>query len=120
MRLRSAVALLVAGIVLVFCSVVGGREQVSITRRLLKVEDATDLLDATHKAALLLPIQHGSNQYVALPGDLLRPCKQGSDGRLRRSVSHFRQKRICAKFSRTGAILKPCSIFASSSFPLSS
>ena len=64
-RLWSAMALLVAGIVLVFCSVAGAENAQYRTARLVKVENATDLLDTTHKAAFLLLIQDGSDQYVA-------------------------------------------------------
>jgi hypothetical protein len=61
-----AVALMVAGMVLVLCSMVLGQSKSEYrTGRLLKVHDATDLLDTTHKAALLLLIQDSSDQYVA-------------------------------------------------------
>jgi hypothetical protein len=62
---RLVVVLLLAGIVLLLCSVVGAENKSQYrTGRLLKVEDATDLLDTTHKAALLLLIQAGSDEYV--------------------------------------------------------
>ena len=66
-RLWSVVALLVAGILLLLCSVVLAQNKSQYRAgRLVKIQDATDLLDTTHKAAFLLLIQDGSDQqYLA-------------------------------------------------------
>ena len=58
--------LLVTAIVLLLFSVVLAQSKSQYrTGRLSKVEDATDLLDTTHKAGFLLLIQAGSDEYVA-------------------------------------------------------
>ena len=51
------------GIVLLLCSLVFEQDKSQFrTGRLAKVEDATDLLDTTHKAGFLLLIQAGSDE----------------------------------------------------------
>jgi hypothetical protein len=91
---RSVVVLLVAGIVFLLCSVVSAQNKSQYrTGRLLKVEDATDLLDTTHKAALLLLIQDGSDQYVAhyrvtYFGHVNKDLTAGSDVQFRIAGKH--------------------------------
>lgn len=76
-RLWLAVALLVAWIVLLLCSVALAQDKFQYRMgRLLKIQDATDVLDTTHKAAFLLLIQEGSDQqYHVHSGDLFPSCK---------------------------------------------
>jgi hypothetical protein len=90
-----ALTLLVAGIAVLQCSVVLAQSKPEYRKgRLLKVNDATDILDTTHKAAFLLLIQDGSDQYVGhytvtYFGHVNKSLLAGSDIEFRLSGKHL-------------------------------